>query len=212
MRIKIMLVLILLIFLSPSTLFNATVYAVEERKVLSRNYVGFGVEVFAPYQCYSSENITVRVRVKAFEDIKNASVTMFIWGSKSEGSNPWGASFTVIDVSDFLGGAIKVEAYNVTIPSDIDPGLTYGILFLDWSIYRSPSWEDQWDKANFRMTYVKNKKFEDLQTTYSDLQDEHNSVLTELQNNRTLIYLFLATTIALTFSTVYFARSKPKVN
>lgn len=200
MRITIVL-LILPIFLLTSAVFNPVVYAVEERKVLSRNYVGIGVEVYAPYQCYSGENITVRIKVEALEDVKNASVTVFIWGSKSEGHNPWGTSFTVLDVTDFPNGTIKEETHNITIPSDIDPGLTYGILFLDWSIYRAPSWEPQWEKASFRATHVKNRDYENL-------QDKYNALKMEFGNWRITAYIFLATTIALTISTVYLAKKR----
>jgi hypothetical protein len=96
-----------IIFLSTSTIFYPHVYADDERKVLSRNYVGIGVEVYAPYQCYPGKNITVRVRVEALEEVKNASVTLFIWSSKSEGNNPWGTSFTVLDITDFSTGTSK---------------------------------------------------------------------------------------------------------
>jgi len=159
------------------------------------------VEVYAPYQGYHGETIAVRVRVEALEDIKNMSVTVFIWGSKSQGHNPWGTSFTVIDVTDFSSGTIKEETYNITIPSDIDPGLTYGILFLDWSIYRTPSWEPQWDKASFRATYVKNRDYENLQDKYKQLE-------TELWNSRITVYIFSATTIALAILTVYLTKKR----
>ena len=201
MKMKTIVLLALLIFLLTSTILDLGVYAAEERKVLSRNYVGLGVEVYAPYQCYPGETINVRVKLEALEDVKNASVTVFIWGSKSEGHNPWGTSFTVLDITDFPSGTIKEETYNKTIPSDIDPGLTYGILFLDWSIYRISSWEAEWDKASFRMTHVKNKGYEDLQATY-------NSILNNLQNTRTLMYIFLTTTMISLASTVYFVRKK----
>jgi hypothetical protein len=202
MRIRTVMLLILPIFLSTSTVFNLDVYA-EPRKVLSRNYVGLGVEVYAPHQCYPSDIITISIRVEALEDVKNASVNLFIWGSKSEGQNPWGISFTVLDATDFPSGMIKEETYNITIPSDIDPGLAYGILSLQWSVYTQSLWEDQWDKASFRVTYIKNKDYEDLQTT-------HNSVLNEMQNIRTITYVLVATTIALIASTAYLAKKKPK--
>jgi hypothetical protein len=128
---------------------------------------------------------------------------MFIWGSKSEGYSPWDTSFTILDVTDFPSGTIREEVNNITIPSDIDPGLTYGILFLDWSIYRTSSWEPQWDKASFRATYVKNKDYEELQTSY-------NSVLSDLQNTKTLTHIFLVTTLTLAISTIYFARKSLK--
>jgi len=202
MRVKTTVLFASLVFLLTFDVFDSVVHA-EEREVLSRSYVGLGVEVHAPYQGYSGETIAVKVRVEALEDVKNVSVTLFIWGSKSEGQNPWGTSFTVLDVTDFPNGLIKEETYNITIPSDIDPGLTYGILFLDWSVYIQPFWEDQWDKASFRVTYIKNKDYEDLQTTY-------NSVLKELQNVRTITYALVATTIALAVSTAYLAKKKPK--
>jgi len=194
-------ILIALLILFASIILTIAAYAVEERKVLSRNYVGIGVEVYAPYQCYPGENITVRVKVTALEDVKNASVTLFIWSSKSDGDTPWGTSFTVLDIADFPNGMIKDEQYNITIPTDIDPGLTYGILFLDWSIYRAASWEPQWDKASFRATYVKNRNYENL-------QDKNNQLGIELQNSRITMYIFSATTIALAISTVYLAKKR----
>lgn len=203
MKTEPMVLLALSIFLLTSTAFNPIVYAVEERKVLSRNYVGLGLNVYAPYQCYPGETIAVRVRVEALEDVKNASVTVFIWGSKSEGNNPWSTSFAVLDVTDFPSGTVKEEAYNVTMPSDIDPGLTYGILFLDWSIYRAPSWEYQWDKASFRATYMKNRDFENIQEMYTQLE-------MELNNSRTLAYFLSATSIAFAISAVYFAKKRKK--
>ncbi|UCE29465.1 MAG: hypothetical protein JSV85_01690 [Candidatus Bathyarchaeota archaeon] len=45
-----MIVLSILFFLLASMVFDFGVFATEERKVLSRNYVGLGVEVYAPFQ------------------------------------------------------------------------------------------------------------------------------------------------------------------
>ena len=196
MRVKTIILLALPVLLLTSTVFNPIVYAAEERKVLSRMYVGLGVEVYAPYQCYPGETITVRITVEALEDVKNASATLFISGSKSEGYSPWDTSFTLFDVEDLSSGMVQNKTHDVAIPSDISPGSTYGTLFLQWSIYRNSSWEQKWDKPSFRVTYVKNKDYESLQTT--------------LQNTTTLMYVFLATTITLAISTAYFARKKPK--
>jgi hypothetical protein len=179
--------------------FSLDAFASSEKKVLSRNYVGVKVEAYAPYDCYPGENISVRIRVEAQEEVKNASVTVFIWGSQSEDHNPWSASFVALDVEDLPIGMVKEKMHNLTIPSDIDPGLTYGILSLDWHVYRPPSWENQWDKASFRTTYVKNRDYENLQTT-------HDSVLNELGNIKTLTYALVAATIALAASTVYLAK------
>ena len=202
--------LALRILLLTSIVLNPLVQAVEKRKVLSRNYVGLGVEIYAPYQCYTSENITFSVRIEALEDLKNISVTMFIWGSKSEGYSPWGTSLTVLDVADLSENMTRDTDHNVEIPRDLSLGLIYGILFLDWSVYRTPSWEEQWDKASFRATYVKDKDYEDLGTSYNELQGKYELVLGDLQNTKILMYLFLATTMALALSTVYFAKKKTK--
>jgi len=203
MRTKNAILIALLITQFASVIFSPAAYAAEERKVLSRNYVGIGVEVYASSQCYPGENITVRVEVTALEDVKNASVTLFIWGSKSDGDTPWGISFTVLDIADFPNGMIKDEQYNITLPTDIDPGLTYGILFLDWSIYRAASWEPQWDKASFRATYVKN-------IDYENLQDKYNSLEIELRNSRIMVYILSVTTMVLAVSTLYIAEKRRK--
>jgi len=201
MTLKTPILLALPIVLLTLMFFNPLVYATEERKVLSRKYPGLGVDVYAPYQAYPGETVKVRVRVEALEDTKNVSITMFIWGSKSEGSTPWSVSFSILDLTDFPNGTTKEEAYNVTIPSDIDPSMAYGILFLDWSIYRSPSWEDQWDKASFRATYVKNRDYENLQESHNQLEIASN-------NLRTIAYILSVTTIALAMSTVYLVKKR----
>jgi hypothetical protein len=61
------------------------------------------------------------------------------------------------------------------------------------------------DKASFRVTYIKDKDYENLQITY-------NSVLSDLQITKMLMYAFLATTITLTISTAYLivGKRKPK--
>lgn len=212
MRIKTLIVLALPIFVLTLMFFNPLVYAAEESsKVLGRRYLGLGVDVYAPYQAYPGETVTVRVKVEALEDIKNVSVTMFIWGSKSEGYSPWGTSFTVLDIPDLSKGDFRDDEYDVEIPSDISPGLTYGILFLEWNVYLQPSWEDQWDKASFRATYVKNKDYENLQTTYNELQGNYNSVLNDMQNFRMSTYLLLTITIGLAVSAVYLTKRKPRL-
>lgn len=194
-------VLSILLPLLASTVLGLGVLASDERKVMSRNYLGLGVEVYAPYQCYPGDNITVRVEVEALEDVKNASVTLFLWGSESEGQSAWGTSYTVFDLTEFPEGTLEQEAYNITIPTDIDPGLTYGILSLDWSIYREASWEDQWDKASFRAIYVKNRNYEKLQQLHDQLE-------VESYNSRLLMYILSATTIALAISTAYLAKKR----
>jgi hypothetical protein len=171
-------------------------YANAQRQVLSRNYLGLGIDMYAPYQRYPGENISVRVRIEALEDVKNVSVTLFIWGSKSNGYAPWGTSFILLDVEDFPNNTVQDETYTVEMHLDLDPGLVYGILYLDWSIYRSDAWEHQWEKASIRLMYINNKHYEDLQAT-------HNSILTELRNTKTLMYVFGVTTATLLVATLY---------
>lgn len=200
MKTKTLLLLALLILQLSWLALKCDVYA-DERKVLSRNYVGLRVDVYASYQSYPGENITVKVKIEALEDIKNASVTLFLWSSKLEGQDPWGISFTILNVADFLSGTVKEEVYNITVPSDVDPGLIYGILFLDWNIYRSLSWESQWDKASFRATYLKNKNYENLQEKYNQLEIETN-------NWRIMTHILLAITMALAIWTIYLAKKR----
>lgn len=172
-----------------------------ERKIWSRNLTGLDVEVYAPYQCYPGETITVRVRIEALEAVTNASITMFILSSKSEGYIPWTFSFTILNRVNLSSDAIQDETHDVLIPSDVSPGLTYGKVILQWSVYHQSSWVEHFHEDIFRVTYVKN--YEDLQTAY-------DSVLRKLQNTTILMYVFLATTTTLAASTAYFAKRKPK--
>jgi hypothetical protein len=182
---------------------NFVIYASEERKVLSRKLTGLRVEIYAPYQCYPGDVITVKAKIQALEDVKNATVTMFLMASKSEGYDPWTLSFKFLEVADLPPGTIRNETQNITMPRDISPGLTYAKTIFQWSVYRSPSWEKQSHEALSRLTYVKNKDYENL-------QDQYKLVQNELQNIRTLMYLFLATTTALVISMAYLVRKKPK--
>ena len=83
------------------------------------------------------------------------------------------------------------------MPLEIDPGLIYGIVYLDWKFNGPNSWEHEWDKASVRLTYIKNFDYENLQTSYA-------SVLSELLMKNVLMYVFLGTTGILAISTFYF--------
>lgn len=171
---------------------NLLLYAVEERKTMSRRLTGIAAEIYAPYQCYPGDTITTRAKFEALEDVRNASVTVFILGSKSEGYEPWTFSFKFMDLEDLSNGTVRNEAYDVAIPADLSAGLTYGKTVFQWSIYRSPTWEQLSHEAFFSVTYVKNRDFEDFQRT------------------RTLMYTFLGSTAMLAIATLYLARKSRK--
>jgi len=198
--------LVLSALLSVSMIFNPVVCAEEQRRILSRNYLGLGLEVYAPYQCYPNESISVRVRVEALENLTNVSVTLFIWGSKSEGYETWSTSFAVLDTGALSKGEVSDAEHMVGIPADLSPGLTYGILSLDWSIYLQSSWEAKWDKASLRVTYVKNKDYESLETLCNDLQAKYDSAVRDLQSMRTMLFLFLGVAVTSAALTAFFAK------
>ena len=91
---------------------------------------------------------------------------------------------------------VHEESYDIEIPSDVDPGLIYGILALDWSVERGDLWEHTGDRASFRVAYLKNDAYEQLDADYNTLQRER-------QNMGTQLNLFIALSAILTISTAY---------
>lgn len=179
-------------------LVTSPAYAYDERNVLNRDYVGLRVEVYAPSQGYPGENVSVRIRLEALDDLRNVSATLFVWGSQSEGDSPWGVATEILDIAAFSNTTVHEDTYVVEVLSDVDPGLLYGILTLDWSVARGDVWEHTWDRASFRVTYLKNDVYEQLVADCTALQRERQTVGTHLN-------LFLAFSAILALTTAYFA-------
>lgn len=132
------------------------------------------VRVYAPYQAYPGDYITVRVKVKALVDLNDITVTIMVFGSKSLGYYSWEREIAALIVVDLDEGETFDEDYRFRVPSDADPGLIYGHIYCTWRLRFIPGIYEHDD--SFIMTYLKNKAYEDLQVKYNDLLAKYNDL------------------------------------
>jgi hypothetical protein len=223
-----LLVIVLSLALTRSTIAEPegtrTVYQVEE-------YGGLTIEIKAPYQADSGDEINVTLKVGATKEIDVISFSLNIYGLANETKEDllgW------VDIEEFRGlyaaGAAREYLYNITVPTDISPGLTYGIISCEWKSMEiiSPELSVKLTlripSAGFILTYVGNEEFEQLETAYEELNASYwelNSSYTELEERhsassgetagaRNLMYAFVATTIVSAATAVFLLIRKPK--
>ena len=168
-KIAILLVLVA-VFLSSMPL--STVAVDEVHRVWRIAYEGIEVSVYAPYEAYPGDRITVSVRVEALEELNDTDVTLWIEGSKSQGRDSWTSRRDVFEDFDLSEGASRTREYDVVVPSDLDPGLIYGRIVIGWKV------DHRYDDA-FNMVYVRNKAYEDLQVTYEGLSSRYEEKVAE---------------------------------
>jgi hypothetical protein len=161
----------LLSFIVPSI--NAT----ETRLVWTFFWEGINVEIYAPYQAYPNQTMTIRVIVEAREDLQNVTIRFRIYGSKSEGYLSWFNSFYAFYDVDLASGSVEDQYFNVSIPEDVDPGLIYSQMSCSWKVWRESSWQSQSSDGVFRVTYLRNNPYEKLQVAYNQLVTNYNSLL-----------------------------------
>ena len=76
-------ILLLTMFLLPLAL--VPVGEAETRWVWGFLYEGMDLDIYAPYQGYAGQIITIRVRVEAKEDIHDIFIKISLYASKSAG-------------------------------------------------------------------------------------------------------------------------------
>jgi len=158
---------------------------------------GIDVEVYAPYQAYPGDNITISVKVGATKNLNDTYVTVRIYGSKSEGYDNWTTYAYVLSGEDLPVDTVLDRNFTLNIPSDLSPGSIYGHIYCLCNIVtpvpRAYSRED-----SFEVTYLRSREFEQLQETYDELNASYKKLKNyknELGSTRNLMYIFVATTI-----------------
>ena len=152
--------------------------ATETRLVWTFEYEGFDVGIYAPYQAYPNDTMTIRVKVEVREeDVQDVTVLLKIYGSKSVGYLSWPYSLSALDNVDLSLGAVEDQYFNVSIPDDVDPGLIYSLITVSWKVWRESSWQERSRDGVFRVTYLRNKPYEDLQVAYTRLLANYSSLL-----------------------------------
>ena len=106
----------------------------------------------------------------------------------------------------------------MAIPSNLSPGLTYGIISCEWEFMGSPQ---KIPSSGFVLTYVQNIDLEQLQAEYDKLNATHQSLVQncttiesaleeEVGSTRNLLYVFVATTVVASITVVVLLMRKPQ--
>jgi hypothetical protein len=159
--------------------------AIEPRLIWTFYWEGIDVQIYAPYQAYSNDTMTIRIRVEAREELQDVTLRMRMYGSKSQGYLGWFYSFYALQNVDLSHGVVEDQYFDVDIPDDVDPGLVYSQTSCSWKVQRESSWQDQLNDGVFRVTYLRNKTYEDLQVAYNQLLADHNSLVSSYNTLQT---------------------------
>ena len=188
----------------------------ETRNVYYLEYGGLKIDIRAPDQAYSGENITVTVKTEAVVPkiyVKYINVDLYgVVNATTE---------VILDqISHLKNSSLSSHEvqYNIKIPDNISPGLTYGIINCEWEALGA-SFEIL--SSGFVLTYVKNVALEQLQAEYDELNATHQSVLQEntelksginedVDSTRNLMYVFIATTVVASITVFVLLMRKPK--
>ena len=179
-------------------------------------YGGLKIDIKAPVQAYAGENITITVNTEAVvTQIYIKYINIDLYGRLDATNEIYLAQLTHISNSSL--SSYEAE-YDVAIPVDISPGLTYGIISCEWELMGSPQ---KIPTSGFALTYIQNIELEQLQTEYDELNATHQSLLQnyteiesdlkgEVDSTRNLLYIFVFTTVVASITVVVLLMRKPQ--
>ena len=188
----------------------------ETPSVYYLEYGGLKIDIRAPDQAYPGENITVTVKTETVvPQIYVKYINVDLYGVVNATTE------VILDqISHLKNSSLSSHEvqYNIKIPDNISPGLTYGEVSCEWEALGA-SFEIL--SSGFVLTYVKNMALEQLQAEYDELNATHQSVLqenTELKSGinedadstRNLMYVFIATTVVASITVFVLLMRKPK--
>ena len=191
----------------------------EPQSVYCLEYGGLTVDIRAPDQAYPGENITVTVKAEAITEIYVKYVRVTIYGALNATDKVTLRDIIHLENYSFTSSSEVYEAqYKVTIPDNMSPGLTYGVISCEWELMGSPQ---KILPAGFALTYIRNMDLEQLQTEYQELNATHQSLLQEytelksginedLDSTRNMLYIFVATTVVASITVIVLLMRKPK--
>jgi hypothetical protein len=194
---------------------------VETRTVYyhGQEHGGLIVEVEAPYQVYPSEKINLTVKVRAWTEIYVLYMHLNISGLMNERNETLLTSIAISDLEhvDLVFNETCQYVYEISIPVEISPGLTYGSISYEWTCWGIPA---KVSPTGFPVTYVRNKEYEELHndyqilnSTYWSLQENYTKLESqysgELGGTRNMMYVLIVTTVV-SVASVFFLIRRPK--
>jgi hypothetical protein len=187
----------------------------ETKNVYHIDYGGLTIDISAPIQAYPGENISITVATEAVTKIDIDYIYVRIYGLANATIEVTLSNITHIEDSSLT---FHEATYNIEIPDNLSPGLTYGLISCEWDFMGSP---EKIPSSGFALTYIKNLALEQLQVEYDELNATHQSILEEytelksgikeeVDSTRNLMYVFVATTVVASITVVVLLLRKPK--
>jgi hypothetical protein len=187
--------------------------------VYNSQYLGLEIKIEAPRRVDPGENITITITAGAhLADIDVVYISVDICSLVNETEEFQLKNISFLSNSKIKHRQMYKDHYNVTIPNDTSPGLTYGFISCEWefegAIIRIP-------RSGFMVTYVRNSELEELQAAYDELNATHHALLSnytdidskyvgELGGARNLMYVFVATTVIAVGTVLFLILRRPK--
>ena len=181
------------------------------------DYGGLRIDITAPVQARPGDNITLTVRTSAsdIQQIYINYITLELYGIVNVTNH---IPLTQIDHLSNVPLSIHEIHYNITIPDNLSPGLTYGDVSCNWKAL-GVSFEIL--SSGFILTYIEDVELEQLQTDYDELSATHESILQEYNelksqipdnsdSTRNLMWVFIATTIVASITVFVLLLRRPK--
>jgi hypothetical protein len=180
---------------------------------------GLIVKVEAPYQVYPSEKINLTVKVRAVTEMYVLYVHLNISGLVGERNVTLLRSIAISNLEgvDLVFNETRQYVYEISIPAEISPGLTYGSISYEWTCWGMLA---KVSPTGFPVTYVRNKEYEELHndyqilnSTYWSLQENYTKLESqysgELGGTRNMMYVLIVTTVV-SVASVFFLIRRPK--
>ena len=188
----------------------------ETPSVYYLEYGGLKIDIRAPDQTYPGENITVTVKTETVvPQIYVKYINVDLYGVVNATTE------VILDqISHLKNSSLSSHEvqYNIKIPDNISPGLTYGEVSCEWEALGA-SFEIL--SSGFVLTYIENVALEQLQAEYDELNATHQAVVQEntevksglnedVDSTRNLMYVFIATTVVASITVFVLLMRKPK--
>jgi hypothetical protein len=186
----------------------------ETKNVYHIDYGGLTIDISAPIQAYPGENISITVTTEAVTQIDIDYIYISIYGLVNATTE-----VTLTNITHIEGSSLTFHEtqYDIAIPENLSPGLTYGVISCEWDFMGCP---EKIPSSGFALTYIKNLALEQLQAEYDELNATYQSVVqenaelksgsNELDSTRNLMYIFIATTVVASITVVVLLLRKPK--
>jgi hypothetical protein len=158
-------------------------------------YGGLKIDIRAPVKAYNGDNITVSVKTEAVVSqifIKYIKIDLF--GRVDAATEIYLDQITHLTNSSLSSYETQ---YDVAIPSNLSPGLTYGVISCEWEFMGSPQ-------------KIPSSGFATHQSLVQNYTTIESTLEGEVYSTRNLLYVFVATTVVTSITVVVLLMRKPQ--